>query len=350
MVRFAIFSVIAFIVAYGLYVYPGLALISLFFGTNILDAWALAPTLLVFLLLRLYLATDTTNSILKAFVYYGMGIGFLSALVVSVLVIVKETSGADGTMLGIIAVLAIAMLVGYSVFNANRIVHRELTFSSEKIGRPTRFAFISDVHIGSNPPRHLQKICDELDACEIEALFIGGDLFDSSDFQLEDIENLRTLETDIYFVTGNHEGYVKGHEALLGRFTDLNIRVLDNEAADLGDVRVIGVADKQPSTARVTVIESLHSEIRYNIALVHQPSIWRRTEAEIDLMLCGHTHNGQIFPFNLLVRLQFRHIYGLYRHGMSNLYVSSGVGCWGPRLRLGSRNEIVTINLEPAPL
>ena len=84
-----------------------------------------------------------------------------------------------------------------------------------------------------------------------------------------------------------------------------------------------------------------------NIVLVHQPSIWLKTDSDIDLMLCGHTHNGQIWPFNLLVRLQFRHVYGLFVEGVSNLYVSSGVGCWGPRMRLGSRNEIVLIELRP---
>ena len=81
--------------------------------------------------------------------------------------------------------------------------------------------------------------------------------------------------------------------------------------------------------------------------LVHQPSIWLKTDSDVDLMLCGHTHNGQIWPFNLLVKLQFRHVYGLFVEGVSNLYVSSGVGCWGPRMRLGSRNEIVLIELRP---
>ena len=60
-------------------------------------------------------------------------------------------------------------------------------------------------------------------------------------------------------------------------------------------------------------------------------------------MLSGHTHNGQIFPFNLLVKLQFKYIYGLYKEKTSRLYVSSGIGCWGPKMRIGSNNEIVYI-------
>ena len=63
-------------------------------------------------------------------------------------------------------------------------------------------------------------------------------------------------------------------------------------------------------------------------------------------MLSGHTHNGQIFPFNFLVKLQFKHIYGLYEKLNSKLYVSSGSGCWGPKMRLGSKNEIVRIQIS----
>ena len=54
-------------------------------------------------------------------------------------------------------------------------------------------------------------------------------------------------------------------------------------------------------------------------------------------MLSGHTHNGQIFPFSFFVRLRFKNIYGLYEKLTSKLYVSSGSGCWGPKMRLGQK-------------
>ena len=69
-------------------------------------------------------------------------------------------------------------------------------------------------------------------------------------------------------------------------------------------------------------------------------------ESGIDLMLAGHTHNGQIAPFNLIVGLGFEHMSGLYRHGGSYLYVTTGTGTWGPRMRLGSNNEIVLLKLR----
>ena len=337
-----------FVTAYVLYVMPFFMLQSLFLGTVVFSASALVPTLAAFLLLRLYLATSITNRLLKAFVYYGMGIGFLGGMILSAMLVVKRVAGMDGTVAGATALAILGSVTAYCIVNANSLSVRKLTLDTAKIRKPVRFAFISDVHIGSNPPRHLQRICDRLGVLEYDGLLIGGDLFDSSNFRLEDIAALGRLDTEIYFVTGNHEGYVKGYEGLLARFPELNIKVLENAAVLIRGVNLIGVSDGQPAAARAAAVERLAREDGFNLALVHQPSVWEQTRNRVELMLCGHTHNGQIFPFNFLVRLQFRYVHGLFAKAGSTLYVSSGAGCWGPRMRLGSRNEIVMIELNPA--
>jgi len=348
MLRVAVFSIVTFAIAYLLYVLPLLLLVSFFSGGGVFAFWTLVPTAVVFVLLRLYLATSVTNRWLKGFVYYGMGIGFLSVLILSALSLVHWLAGIDGTVLGSLAIPAIGGVTARSVHNANSFVTRHLTVPSARIDSPKRFAFISDVHIGSNPPRHLEAICDHLRQTDVDALLIGGDLFDSSDFKLEHIRALGSVEPDIFFITGNHEGYVGGFESMLARFPELNIRVLDNDAVACHGINLIGVSDAQPTAAKIEAVERLYRDESFNLALVHQPSIWGKTDRDVDLMLCGHTHNGQIFPFNLLVRLQFRHVYGLFGDAGSQLYVSSGVGCWGPRMRLGSRNEIIIIELAPS--
>ena len=337
-----------FVTAYLLYVMPVFILQSLFFGTVVLSTDALVPTLVAFLVLRLYLATRITNKLVKAFVYYGMGIGFLAVMILSSVLFVKGLTGMDGMIAGSGGLAILGSVTAYCVINANSLSVRKLTVESAKISQATKFAFISDVHVGSNPPRHLEKICQRLGTLEFDGLLIGGDLFDSSDFKLDDIAALGRLDTEIYFVTGNHEGYVRGFEGLLARFPELNIKVLENAAAQMRGINLIGVSDEQPVLARAAAVKQMSRDDAFNLALVHQPSIWERTQSKIDLMLCGHTHNGQIFPFNFLVRLQFRHVHGLFAEGGSTLYVSSGAGCWGPRMRLGSRNEIVMIELRPA--
>ena len=117
------------------------------------------------------------------------------------------------------------------------------------------------------------------------------------------------------------------------------------------------------SSVRTTTSINLHGERRkrqtrtkrilsgsfhkFNIILVHKSLIWDQIYSTCDLMLSGHTHNGQIFPFNFLVRLRFKYKYGFFKKDKSNLYVTSGAGCWGPKMRLGTFNEIVIINLIP---
>ena len=83
-----------------------------------------------------------------------------------------------------------------------------------------------------------------------------------------------------------------------------------------------------------------------NLILIHKPSIWDQVYNECDLMLSGHTHNGQIFPFNFFVRMQFKFKYGLYTFNNSKLYVSSGSGTWGPKMRLGTVNELIFFHLS----
>ncbi|MBT7903597.1 hypothetical protein HN587_07070 [Candidatus Woesearchaeota archaeon] len=80
--------------------------------------------------------------------------------------------------------------------------------------------------------------------------------------------------------------------------------------------------------------------------MYHQPKGMIEAEkAGINLQLAGHTHNGQIFPFNFVVKAVFPHVRGLYKINNLNLYVSPGTGTWGPPMRLGSSNEITVINL-----
>jgi predicted MPP superfamily phosphohydrolase len=83
------------------------------------------------------------------------------------------------------------------------------------------------------------------------------------------------------------------------------------------------------------------------ILLDHQPFHLAETEKNgIDLQLSGHTHNGQMWPLNYLTRKIYELSYGYMKKGNSQIIVSSGFGLWGPRIRLGSRSEVMLINIE----
>ena len=125
------------------------------------------------------------------------------------------------------------------------------------------------------------------------------------------------------------------------------ITVMRDTTLELGGIQLIGIDDAEPKSQVGRVLRTLKpAPDAFRILLYHRPdgaedaALWGA-----HLMLCGHTHNGQIIPFNYVVRRVFPRIQGLYRIHHMSLYVSPGTGTWGPLLRLGSRCEVTLINL-----
>ena len=178
-------------------------------------------------------------------------------------------------------------------------------------------------------------------------MLIGGDLIDSSVFDLKNLKIFKSINKPIFFVTGNHEYYIKNSTEKLDQLNSYNITLLRNENFLFDDLNIIGIDDYQTADNQAKTYIELENKSKFNLTLVHKSSIWHKIFDNTDLMLAGHTHNGQIFPFNLFVKIKFKYSFGLYRNKNSYLYVSSGSGCWGPRMRLGTSNEIVNVELIP---
>ena len=107
------------------------------------------------------------------------------------------------------------------------------------------------------------------------------------------------------------------------------------------------MGDNQTKNEQYNMFLKLKNNNMFNLLLIHKPTIWEQSRDKVDLMLSGHCHNSQIIFFKIFVRLQFKYIYGLHKFNDSNLYISSGAGCWGPRLRVGTKNEIMFIKINP---
>ena len=112
------------------------------------------------------------------------------------------------------------------------------------------------------------------------------------------------------------------------------------------DINLIGISDNQSVKDQAALADALCESQSFNLILVHQPALWQIAPADTDFMISGHTHQGQIFPFQWLVRLQFKTVYGLFKRGESSLYVSSGAATWGPPMRLGTQNEIIHLTFR----
>jgi hypothetical protein len=208
---------------------------------------------------------------------------------------------------------------------------------------------LSDVHVGTiRNSGFLTELVRRTNELKPDIVMITGDLIDGSGpVDIHTFAPLNSLKSKTFFTTGNHERY-HGVEETLAVLEKSNIDVLRNEVTEYKGVQIVGLDD--PDQEFGTSIPALKS-IKINqskpaIMMLHRPvGLEEAHDAGIDLQLSGHTHNGQIFPLNLLVKPFFPRINGLYEYKGTYLYTSPGTGTWGPPMRLGSRSEITVIHL-----
>ncbi len=244
----------------------------------------------------------------------------------------------------LIATVVLALTV-CSMINARRVVVKVV-----EIEAPVEMDIVqlSDIHLGSDSHAFLKHIVERTNALSPDVVLLTGDVVDPhSGIGAAEIAPLNDLEAPVFFVTGNHEGYA-GVEKIMDILGTTKVRPLRNEVVDFGDIQIIGIDD---SGHRFQVADQLKriefDDSKYCVLMYHRPiGFEAAAEQGVDLMLAGHTHNGQIAPFNLIVGLAFEYMSGLHRHEGSYLYVTTGTGTWGPKMRLGSSNEIVLLKLR----
>jgi hypothetical protein len=186
-----------------------------------------------------------------------------------------------------------------------------------------------------------------------DAIFVAGDLYDGTAIDAaQAAEPLRGLRAPqgAYFVAGNHEQF-RDDSKYMQAVRNAGVRVLHNEKIEAEDLQIVGVPYNH-----ATQDEHFRSVLRHigvdrnraSILLTHAPDRPHVAEAEgISLQVSGHTHVGQFYPWTWMARRIYRQFaYGLSSIGKMLVYTSSGVGTWGPPLRLGSSPEIVLFQFE----
>lgn len=213
---------------------------------------------------------------------------------------------------------------------------------------------ISDVHLGpiyrQNFFSRLVRRINDLDPA---AIFITGDLFDGMETDFHwlhgPFQDLRAPR-GVFYGFGNHDLYL-GFDYVVSLLKDAPIKILDNKMVVADGLQIIGV--NYSFNRDFDLEEAILRQVGYDrrkpsILLFHAPkNIALAKKAEIDLQLSGHTHDGQLFPFNLVAKWAHHgYGYGLFREGDFSLIVNGGAGTWGPPLRTAARAEIVKIILR----
>jgi predicted MPP superfamily phosphohydrolase len=243
--------------------------------------------------------------------------------------------------------LAFALLV-FSVLNAYSPSVVTINLVSRKLTRPLRFVQITDVHIGSRSAAFLDRVMTRVIEQDPDFLCITGDFIDASGIDEEQLSALRRCYVPIYFSIGNHERY-EDLEDILNRLQRLGVRVLRTDTDSHGEVQLIGIDDHDHALQVERELTKLEiDQDKFVVLLYHRPrGLGAAATAGVDLMISGHTHNGQIVPFNLVVGRVFEQTVGLFKEGLTHLYVSPGTGTWGPVMRLGSRGEVTLFEVRP---
>ena len=339
------FYLFIFVLTYLIYIFPYEIINKYIFNEKNSFEYSIINSIIFTSLIIYYFKSHNTFKPLQIFVYEGMGIGFISLAVVCLGIIFNILTDIKELNIGISCLTLILLISIFGLIKGRKIYVKNIQLSSSNIKQELNFIFISDIHLGTNKINHLLNILKKIKNIKYDFILIGGDLIDSSSFDLKNLNILKNINKDIYFVNGNHEYYLKDFKKKIDSLRKYNIKMLINQRVTIQDINLIGVDDLQNVDSKINHVKRLRKENLFNLVLTHKPDIWDNIKDQNELMLSGHTHNGQIFPFNLIVKLKFKYVYGLYKNLNSNLYVSSGAGCWGPKIRIGTSNEIINFKL-----
>lgn len=243
-------------------------------------------------------------------------------------------------------------------WNTRKIETKRYELTLGDSGKNYRITFLSDIHMGPYVrSKHIQKITETSKTLKPDLVVISGDLFDVCNSILEDRSELRDISRllckikardGVYAVLGNHDPSVT--DSRMRHFLkDSRIRLLDNQTVELSDILLVGRTD-EGNNVRLSWENTVKcTSQKPMVVLDHKPQgIDEAAEHGTALVLSGHTHKGQLFPATYFTKLANGkdYFYGLSKKGNTYGITTSGVGFFALPMRLGTRNEIVDIQLK----
>ncbi len=229
----------------------------------------------------------------------------------------------------------------------------DITFDAANLKNNIKIAFVSDTHFGATVGiKRAEDLKQIIENNKPDLIIFTGDVFEANSKDSIPFANVLKdiLPNKKFGVLGNHEYYI-GLDNTRESFKNAGITLLENRSDNAENINIIGINDIRTAHISKQEFENiLKQEIKpnnFNLLLTHTPMYFEEAaKAGVNLMLSGHNHGGQIWPFNFLVRLSNRYLYGHFKSGQANLFVTSGTFFWGPPMRFLTNNEIVFITLK----
>jgi len=263
-------------------------------------------------------------------------------------------------LVGWIVLGAVAGMAVYGTYHGRQIKQASYTVQIEKETtlKNLNIVLIADTHLGyQNDEKWLAKIVDNINALKPDLVVIAGDVFNDNFRALSNPDNaVRTLQSitstyGVYACWGNHDGG-KTFDEMLRFLEQGNVKTLQDQYVVIEDMFIIiGRKDSSPIGSQGDprkelshILEGMDKS-KPIIVIDHNPANIKEYGNEIDLILSGHTHKGQMFPGNLVTKRIFTVDYGHYqkKKNTPHVIVTSGAGLWGPPFRIGTNTEIASI-------
>lgn len=243
-------------------------------------------------------------------------------------------------------------LFGYASLHYEKKQRVEMTIDTRgKVERPLRLVLVSDLHLGYHNRRSdLRRWLGLLGSEHPDALLIAGDLIDRSIRPVTEermAEEFRAFGVPVYAIPGNHD-YYAGIDNDLAFCREAGITLLRDSTAAIGDVTIVGRDDRtNPHRKPLQVLMQGIDRHRFILELDHQPYHLEEAEqAGADFEFAGHTHHGQVWPISWITEAIYECAFGPLTKGQTRYYVSSGLGIWGAKFRIGTQSEYLVLNLR----
>ena len=254
------------------------------------------------------------------------------------------------TAIGIVVLMTVVFTYGY--FHYKHKYREDIQLTTEKqMAKPLKLVMMSDLHLGyHNRREELHRWVDMINEEHADAILIAGDIIDMSIRPLKEermFEEFQRLNAPVYACLGNHE-YYSGEPDAQEFYEQAGIHLLQDRCATVGDLCIVG-RDDRTNQHRKTLADIMKQADRskFTILLDHQPYHLEQAERQkIDFQFSGHTHHGQVWPISWVTESIYECAFGAHQRGDTQYYVSSGIGIWGGKFRIGTRSEYIVATIS----
>lgn len=247
----------------------------------------------------------------------------------------------------------IAALLTYGNIHYHHKARQPLTLTTGKqLTRPMRVMLLSDLHLGyHNRKAELARWVEMINAEAPDLILVAGDIIDGYVRPLLDEDmaaDIRRLNAPVVACLGNHE-YITGIDRSLDFYRRAGITLLRDSTLSVGDLLIVGRDDRSNRHRKSTAqLLAGADRSKFIILLDHQPyHLEESQQCGVDLQFSGHTHEGQVWPISLIVHAMYDNAWGHSQKGSTHYYVSSGLGIWGGKYRIGTRSEYIIATITP---